>query len=479
MGLSKSFGSQAQTTVKLGKLHTVPTTEDLLFVLATATQNKKTAELPFRNPNNNANFTVKVAPATTRSAPRWTFERNSESGAVLLWARETNEVIMIQGKIKIESNYTGAFETVQDGIDEQNVSVSQSVIEGASSEEISDRQPSADEQLESGQSATGQYRQQPDSMEQGQTWHEAFEKQEDWQDTVGKVERQPGAEWEQSAQQAADEQEVAEPDLEGTNQAQSKTEGETQKDVYGLEDQQEEDRQEAIEQLEADRDSMIEDLESEEAIQQNSGRKSKSKSKSAQPDSRPAKDAGAEAAALPPPVVLHPAVLPTYLSSLCDPATGLLSHGAFEFFLLRDVEYVQKHGGKMSLLVFDFINPGKNEPPHASTEAASAVAGIITGLCGSLEHCTQLRTGEFAVLLCGYDGKGAVRFADKICSKLFAVANDLKGVIDHKALAIGVACIPENCKDPGTLISAAIKAKGLARESQRRCLQFPSGKRRR
>jgi GGDEF domain-containing protein len=162
---------------------------------------------------------------------------------------------------------------------------------------------------------------------------------------------------------------------------------------------------------------------------------------------------------------------------MSDPATGLLSHGAFEFFLQRDAEYVQRNG-KLSLLVFDFISETNKKTAAASTEAAAAVAGIITAFCTPLELCTQLHSGEFAILLCGYDGREALQFAERIAGKL-AGATTLKSMVDAKALAIGVACMPETCNDPGTLVATASKAKKLARESRRNCMLFPVSKRRR
>jgi hypothetical protein len=87
MALSKAFTDNAIISVKLRKLPTLPTTEDLLYLLSTATKNKKQAELPFKNPYNSISFTIKVVPATTQLAPRWTFERSTDSGGVFLWTR--------------------------------------------------------------------------------------------------------------------------------------------------------------------------------------------------------------------------------------------------------------------------------------------------------------------------------------------------------------------------------------------------------
>jgi len=176
---------------------------------------------------------------------------------------------------------------------------------------------------------------------------------------------------------------------------------------------------------------------------------------------------------MPPPVALGSNVVNNYLFALLNPATGLTRHSAFEFFLLRDFEYVRNYGGKMSLAVFDFVNVETRERADLPGAATAALADILNDWCTPLEVCTQLKSGEFAILLCGYDGEKALKFAQQLWDRLLKHSFDLTVCSDPRALAIGVACIPETCKEPGVLIAAAIKAKDLARESQCHYMLFP------
>jgi GGDEF domain-containing protein len=568
MGLGKAFSSLAGTSIKLGRLPAVPTTEDLVFVLATATKNKKPAELPFKNPNNNVTFNIKVAPATTQHAPRWTFTRYSNEGTVVLWTRETNEVMMIQGKVKIESNYTGVIEQAPTELEGQELSGSQPYVEGsayASAYEFagSDEAQGAlaenlAEQDSTSQATTEPEEPAPQATEHGAAWQNATGNEIAWHNSAEHDAARQNATEHQATWQKAGESDTAwqnTPEYESTWPKAAEADTAWQNTPEHQAAWQNEAGQEAAGQELATHDLSTQDLsthdlaapdvtaqdianQSEPSIdvslnnapadeatgKQTTGKKAKSKKAKARAATAAAKAAAererkdreaplqenAEASAaktvapeqetrghaseapidtpaevllptdpyhgpatLPPPVTLHPEVLINYLSSFSDPATGLLCHGAFEFFLLRDIEYVRKRGTKMSLIVFDFANPETKEPINLSTEAVATVAKVMSESCTPLELCTQLRTGEFAVLLCGYDGQGALNFAESLCGRLPERKTELSLLADLKPLAMGVACIPEHCDAPGSLIAAAIKAKDLARQSQQSCMLFP------
>lgn len=106
MPLFESLTNKNALAIKLAKMGSIPSSEDLKYALAEAKKALKMVELPFKNPNNNYSFMVTVYPPAGVNPPRWIFHREERDGRwVRLWSRETNEVIMIQGKIKIESCY--------------------------------------------------------------------------------------------------------------------------------------------------------------------------------------------------------------------------------------------------------------------------------------------------------------------------------------------------------------------------------------
>ncbi|CAN5560708.1 hypothetical protein BH11CYA1_BH11CYA1_25770 [soil metagenome] len=81
----------------------VPTTEDLKYALGEAVRTRKAVELPFRHPENGIEFAVRVTAGTSITPPKWTFQLGQEHGSLVLWGKETNEVLVIQGKIRVDS----------------------------------------------------------------------------------------------------------------------------------------------------------------------------------------------------------------------------------------------------------------------------------------------------------------------------------------------------------------------------------------
>ncbi|MCA0315945.1 MAG: hypothetical protein LCH63_19150 [Candidatus Melainabacteria bacterium] len=119
MPLADAFNSRQSGTLTLNKMNSVPTTEDLKYALTEASRpaqgNIRVVELPFVNPLNQGGtvFMVAVSPASGVIPPRWTFYRLEGDSKVKLWTRETSEIIMIQGRIKVESLYQRTGDTVQ------------------------------------------------------------------------------------------------------------------------------------------------------------------------------------------------------------------------------------------------------------------------------------------------------------------------------------------------------------------------------
>ncbi len=103
MSLSSSRTSKITQTIVLFKMGAVPTTEDLKYALGEAIRARKAVELPFKHPENGIVFTVRVTAGTSITPPKWTFLLGEEHGNSILWTKETNEVLVIQGKIRVDS----------------------------------------------------------------------------------------------------------------------------------------------------------------------------------------------------------------------------------------------------------------------------------------------------------------------------------------------------------------------------------------
>ncbi len=102
MPLHGSFSQGAPKAVRLSKMSSIPTTEDLRYALAESKRHGKPIELPFEN--NRILFYIKVM-HQGNAAPRWTFQRGEGASGKIIWTRDSAEVLMIQNKIKTESSY--------------------------------------------------------------------------------------------------------------------------------------------------------------------------------------------------------------------------------------------------------------------------------------------------------------------------------------------------------------------------------------
>ena len=117
MSLSNSLHQKSVQNVKLMKMNSIPTTEDLRYMLVTATKEKKPVELPFKQPSNGLTFTIKLVPPFGQNPPRWSLIRGEYDGGDVIFTRDSTEVMMIQNKIKIDS-INAASSTAPEAYDE-------------------------------------------------------------------------------------------------------------------------------------------------------------------------------------------------------------------------------------------------------------------------------------------------------------------------------------------------------------------------
>lgn len=99
---SKRWGKTTQTIV-LFKMGGTPTSEDLRYALAEAARSNKAVELPFRHQETGREFVIRIIAGNATTAPRWTLMIGEQPGARVLWTKESTEVIVVQGQIRVDS----------------------------------------------------------------------------------------------------------------------------------------------------------------------------------------------------------------------------------------------------------------------------------------------------------------------------------------------------------------------------------------
>ena len=346
MSLGKSLSTGSANNVKLMRMNSIPGTEDLRFLLTTAKDAKKCAELPFQSPSTGATFTIKVIPPAGQAGPKWTFERGESPSATFIWMRESAEVMMIQNKIKIDI-------------------VSQSAVHTAQQEE------------------TGGASRQAVSSNVSATFNNIP----------------------------------------------------TQNPVPQM----------GFDSLQ----------QSESGVKQYSGWMPEQFKQT-----------------LPQAYDLKPKVANNIMEALTDAKTGLTKFFAFVFFMLREVSHHEKNGTQLTLLCFDFVDAEGVQLP-LTAENMLWLTAKVAALCTPLDVMTRLETGEFALLLSGTGAADGAISADVLYQQITEDEDFASMGADARGLAVGCASLPDVTKDPAILLSAAIKAKELARKANKKTFQFP------
>ena len=115
MPLFDSLSSGAVQVIRLAKMTSIPTTDDLRYALEEAKKKKKPVELPFEHPHTRQSFSVRVQLGMNTAPPLWTFIRGEGASAKVLWSRPTIEIMTIQNKVKTESASVGEPQAVAPG----------------------------------------------------------------------------------------------------------------------------------------------------------------------------------------------------------------------------------------------------------------------------------------------------------------------------------------------------------------------------
>jgi len=105
MSLAANRSSKITQIIVLYKMGSVPSTEDLKYVLSEAIKARKPVELPFKQADNAQEFAVRVHAGTATTASKWTLVRFDDHGTTTLWTKESNEVPVIQSKIRVDSTH--------------------------------------------------------------------------------------------------------------------------------------------------------------------------------------------------------------------------------------------------------------------------------------------------------------------------------------------------------------------------------------
>lgn len=96
-------------TIKMTKLSSLPTFDDLTYMVSLTQKYQKPVELTFKNPFTNSSFCIKFQMPETGIGILSTFLRIVEDSAEIVWSKVYKDIDMILARIKVDSarNYDG------------------------------------------------------------------------------------------------------------------------------------------------------------------------------------------------------------------------------------------------------------------------------------------------------------------------------------------------------------------------------------
>jgi len=160
---------------------------------------------------------------------------------------------------------------------------------------------------------------------------------------------------------------------------------------------------------------------------------------------------------------------------ILGPESGMLSFQLLMHFLELEFVRFQYSRSPFSLIVFDVRMRGDHgvEEPLAGN-GARIIADIVEDHKRPIDVLGHFRSLEYGLILPFTDVNGATIFANKL-GEIFAAVTLPKATGPQDTLvSFGVAGIPQDCQNLGTLVSAAVEAKRTARTTLTRVVAFKS-----
>ncbi len=420
---------------RLPKMNSVPTTDDLRYAMSEGQKRiGKTIELPFEHPNNHQFFIVKLNLSVgNKNPPSWTLQRGDGPNAIRLWNRGSEDVLMVQNKIKIDAQYVPADGEEQVLVPSQPMSLSVNIgsggldmdnplAPGAGGDPADPSDPAAPQSnfyTQANQNAINAF-QAPPQM--------APAVSDNWVDGL----IQPPA---FNANASRTNMPALHP---GTAQpVQSAPRPAAPLPLDQMPESQPEPEQTAA----------------------------------------PAPSPSAPSTprvALPPPIKLDVTLIDKIGAAMIDQATGMHSFAAFVYYLFREQALFRRANTPYSVVVFEVALRIGNENVSLPGIALPMIIERVNTLATEFDIVTHLSGGEFAALLPGLGHEAITGWATNlhtaITSEPLTAGNRSEGVL----AAIGMATLPHTCDDPEVLIAAARQAKETAKTLVNPILLFPS-----
>ncbi len=520
MPLYDSFSAGSQKSIKLSKMSSIPTTEDLKYAVAEAKRHGKPVELPFEN--NRILFVIKVT-LQGNSAPRWTFSKGDGPGSKIIWTRDSIEVMMIQNKIKTESAYeqhndegqdmsaSGGFGAYQPPMG-QSYQPAPSMSTSGGFLAYQEPEPEADyvdggvsggeAAMLSAPSPQPARPQVPFNIGAGGTGFPTMPfnvqsssgSQPLFQDAAASDPTPAGGIPETPFSSNVSASKMPAFGAPATTSQQS-TSGRHQaageapkillppKPLMGQFGEANEPSK-SWQEIAQEKAAVAEPVGTASGV--SSFRQAPQFPKfdsDAEPAPAPAADVAPapRLAPLPRPAMALPmafqfdnSALNSVFNKLLSRHTSLLSFEALQFFLLREFSRFQQYDLSLAVIIFEIAIRDGNQMLPVPPEAFATVAERLRGIGSPLEVAAHISDSDFIVLLSNGDDAFVNKYMESLSKSL--ISTPLLPHLGSAMVAIGAASIPNTCNHPGVVISAAKAAKEEAKSLSPSYLLFPTGR---
>lgn len=427
------FDSLSTTQIhRLPKMNSVPTTDDLRYAIAEGQKRiGKTIELPFEHPNNHQFFVVKLNLSVgNKNPPSWTLQRGDGPNAIRLWNRGSEDVLMVQNKIKIDAQYVPADGEEQVLVPSQPMSLQVNI--GGSGMDMDNplapgsggvpgdpSAPAAQSNFyaQANQNAINAFQAPPQmAPAPADNWVDGLIQPPAFNATASRTNipaLHPG-----TAQPVSSPPKPAAPlpldQMPDTNQPEQE-----------------------------------------------------------QPAAAPPAPSG-PSVALPPPIKLDVTLIDKIGAGMLDQATGMHSFAAFVYYLFREQALFRRSGTPYSVVVFEVALRIGNENVSLPGIALPMIIDRVNTVATEFDIVTHLSGGEFAALLPGLGHEAITEWSTNLHSAITSEPLTAGNRSESVLAAIGMATLPHTCDDPEVLIAAARQAKETAKTLVNPILLFPS-----
>ncbi len=419
MPLHDSFKQPVGATapMKLAKMSSVPTSDDLSFALSLAVKNPKNiVELPWKSANSPNNYIIKVTCSQSLEEPTWFLHVGGDEDQPVLWNYDTADATLIHSLVAAECERTTYTAPLEQDITSFPVEVQLGLPGNGGPEPYLPRE-----------------HEQPIPSFSSPPARPAFDTSLNWNDQSA-----PSSHPSQTMQATpsslpALSQMPAPPPIPQMQMA---------PEPHSLNPQLPE---------------MPAHLPTNQASQPMTNSE----------PSRSTNLATAPKPTLPAPIDLNRAALDSMYKSFTNADTGFISHAAFLFFLVNEFNRFQKDPKPLSVVRFDLcLKPLNSEstimplPQMAVKEAGKRIFSVMRPL-DWVAHYEQ----EFAILMPFTSRTEAGQLTQAIANAISS-ASLVPGLETRMVgISFGVASMPEDCSHPGILLAAAQDAKNRARKA--------------